>query len=48
MQIIEISINDLNQIIIYLIVFFVVMAVLLICNFNFSRNKINAIEMTRF
>lgn len=48
MQIIEISINDLNKIIIYIIVFFIAMAILLICNFNFSRNKINAIKMTRF
>jgi hypothetical protein len=48
MKIIEIPIKDLNQIIISMIVFFVAMALVMICNFNFTRNKIKNIQMNRF
>lgn len=48
MKILEISINDLNKVIIFMIVFFVAMAILMICDFNYSRNKIKNIQINRF
>ena len=48
MKLLEISIADLNIIIMYVIGFFVAMAVLLICNFNSTRKKIKSIEINRF
>lgn len=45
---IEIPINDLNKIIIYITIIGVVMAILLICNFNMSRKKIRNTSMNRF
>lgn len=48
MKLLEISIADLNIIVLYVIGFFVAMAVLLICNFNSSRKKIKSIEINRF
>ena len=48
MKLSEISIADLNIIIMYVVGFFIAMAVLLVYNFNSSRKKIKSIEINRF
>jgi hypothetical protein len=48
MKIINLSINEINQIIIFLIIIFVTIAILMICDFNLSRKKIKSIHINRF